>query len=89
MIPVEVFYIPAFGDDNQQLGGVPTRVSIQCATCKNWLNGLTCRAFSEGIPMSILTGKFDHRRSFEGDNEILYEPIHQKALDELNNSLEV
>jgi len=47
---------------------------IQCEGCKNYLSGLACVAFPDGIPDDILSGEFDHTQPHEGDNGIRYEP---------------
>lgn len=57
------------------LADMPVTISEQCATCANWLNGLTCRAFPSGIPDAILDGEHDHRAPFDGDGGIRYDPI--------------
>jgi len=37
--------------------------------------GWTCNAFPFGIPMKIVRVEHDHRRPFEGDHGITFEPI--------------
>lgn len=60
----------------------------QCGRCKHYKAMLECDAFPEGIPEAILTGRFDHTKSFEGE-DVFYEPSEQavknliKALDSL------
>ena len=51
--------------------------SSQCISCK-WFMGdtgddLVCFAFPEGIPDEILTGQWDHRIPYEGDNDKQWE----------------
>ena len=47
-----------------------------CNTCKHFINNtLTCKAFPERIPNDILDGKANHKKPFEGDHGIQYEPI--------------
>jgi hypothetical protein len=47
-------------------------IGIQCASCerkhlfKN--DSPTCDAFPKEIPSEILTGRFDHRKPYKGDN---------------------
>lgn len=53
-------------------------VGVQCPNCKNLNQGdgpLTCKAFPDGIPELILTGRVDHSQPYLGDNGILYDPI--------------
>ncbi len=46
-----------------------------CSQCERILkDGITCKAFPDGIPDVILTGEFDHRKPFPGDNGIQFEP---------------
>jgi len=40
---------------------------------------LTCRAFPDGIPELIITGKHDHTKPFPGDHGIRYVPINAEA----------
>jgi len=35
----------------------------------------TCEAFPSGIPQPILDGENDHKKPYEGDNGIQFEPI--------------
>jgi len=46
--------------------------SDQCITCAQLLIANTCKAFPDGIPYEIISGKHDHREPFEGDNGILW-----------------
>ncbi len=47
----------------------------KCNRCRHvYADGLRCKAFRKGIPMEILTGKFDHSTKFPGDHGIQFEP---------------
>lgn len=46
----------------------------QCLNCKHYRGGLQCKAFPKKIPYQIFNCKYDHRKSFDGDNGIRYEP---------------
>lgn len=35
---------------------------------------LKCKAYPDGIPVDIITGKHDHTKPFPGDNGVRYEP---------------
>ena len=53
---------------------------IQCASCQHYKGNLKCEAFKDGIPSTILTGKFDHTEPYPDadnpqDNGIRFEPI--------------
>ncbi|GAG96750.1 unnamed protein product [marine sediment metagenome] len=66
--------IPAYGDEI--IGDARVEVSIQCLACKHFHNDMTtCKAFSKGIPIKILTGHWDHTRPFRNDNGIRFERI--------------
>lgn len=51
--------------------------STICTFCRNWLTDgdYTCKAFPEKIPEEIWLGENDHRKPFEGDNGIQFEPL--------------
>jgi len=36
-------------------------------------NGVTCKAFPDGIPVAILNGEFDHHKPHPDDNGIQFE----------------
>jgi len=55
------------------VGDVSIEISKQCATCRHWLDGLTCEAFPEGIPDEIIFEGRDHTEPFKGDRGIRYE----------------
>lgn len=48
-----------------------------CASCRHLREGdrLTCDAFLDGIPETILGNRVDHRQPVEGDHGIRYEPV--------------
>lgn len=53
--------------------------SQQCLNCVHYegpfSDGLHCKAFPIGeqpIPGEIITGRFDHKKEFKGDNGIRY-----------------
>ena len=51
-----------------------------CIVCKNFIDNkkFTCKAFPNGIPDKILTGKHDHTKLYKGDNGIRFEAIKTK-----------
>lgn len=51
-------------------------IKFQCFICKHFKGLLTCEAYPERIPSEILEF-FDHRKHFEGDNGIRYEPMEE------------
>jgi hypothetical protein len=50
-------------------------MSQQCVTCNNIIEGITCKAFPEGIPQAILDGGVDHTQPYPGDNGFRYEVL--------------
>ena len=52
---------------------IPRPVVPLCWTCKHWLTGQRCKAFSGRVPTEITTGKFDHRNPHPLDNGLQYE----------------
>ncbi len=47
-----------------------------CENCKHVnRDGMTCKAFQSGIPLSILAGEVAHIEPLPDDNGIQYEPI--------------
>ena len=55
-----------------------------CPGCKHFNRdggwGFRCAAFPDGIPDAITLSEADHRRSFEGDQGIRFEPIDDEAV---------
>jgi len=48
----------------------------------------TCNAFPKGIPEEILSGKHDHRKPFQGDNNIVYKSVlEQFGLSDEDNKI--
>ena len=41
--------------------------------------GIRCTAFPCGVPDEIFESRTDHRRSFEGDQGIVFDPINAEA----------
>ena len=54
-----------------------TAISNQCFLCKNYLGGLQCRAYPQGIPPEIPSGHHDHREPFKDDGGIRFEPARK------------
>lgn len=50
------------------------RFSTVCNRCANLTSGLerVCKAFPDGIPVEIWTGKNDHTKPFQGDNGVQF-----------------
>lgn len=55
----------------------------QCARCRYKFRDSTCKAFPNGIPAKILSGKHDHRKPYPGDNGIRFE--QREAEDDKRN----
>lgn len=54
----------------------------QCLLCKHDTMDGACAAFPEGIPLVILTNEHDHRKAYDNDKGILFEPVteHKEAV---------
>ena len=44
----------------------------QCFNCAHLLGNKRCVAFPDEIPMQIRTNEHDHRKSYPGDNGVLF-----------------
>lgn len=58
-----------------------------CLICRYYRKAQRCDAFPKRIPQGILTSKFDHRKRFQGDREITFEPREDVSKDELKHVL--
>ena len=58
---------------------MPTFFFSLCDHCKHRREGDTCAAFPDGIPSLGFHFNTDHRRPFEGDNGIRFEPKDENA----------
>lgn len=47
---------------------------VQCILCKHYKGDLKCEAFNDKIPVEILTNIHDHKKEFEGDGGVRFEP---------------
>jgi hypothetical protein len=59
-------------------GGAPI-----CMWCKHLRDGMTCAAFPDGIPEDIIFSNHDHRKPYEEDHGIQFEPKDEKAQKEV------
>jgi hypothetical protein len=75
MIRTVLVSLPVVDEETGMRGSIDVRISEQCATCRNWTEGMTCRAFPRRIPHEILSGEHDHTHPFANDRGIRYEPI--------------
>lgn len=44
-----------------------------CMSCKHSNHNGTCKAYPDGIPLEIVSGRVNHYLPYEGDNGIQYE----------------
>lgn len=51
----------------------------QCNECANYMGDAKCRAFPTRIPDKILSGDFDHRRPYPGDNGVRFTPVETET----------
>lgn len=65
--------LPMNDSQGRRVGGYPMQLSIECATCIRWTEGLQCQAFPKGIPPVIYTGRTSHAVPFAGDHGLHYE----------------
>ena len=66
--------IPAY--DEGIIGDAQIEMSVQCLACKHLHNDMTtCEAFSDEIPVEILTGNWDHTKPFKDDNDVQFESV--------------
>ena len=49
----------------------------RCIVCKNYLRGMSCQAFSDGIPDNIFDGSVIHDHLILGDHGIVFEPTEK------------
>ena len=60
-----------FGDTN--MAGISFD-DARCNRCRHVSDdGLSCKAFPGGIPVEILSGKYDHAKPFASDHGIQFE----------------
>lgn len=56
--------------------------SYQCLLCKHFsFASEGCAAFPTGIPAEILSGQHDHRKAYDGDGGIRWEPADAEAAE--------
>ena len=72
MIPTTLVMVPAVDVEIGMIGDLPVKVSVLCSTCARLRPGLSCEAFSNGIPDEILSGKVNHRFPWPGDDGLRY-----------------
>ena len=45
---------------------------LQCFICQHLIDGTTCKAFPDGIPLEVLEGDHDHLEPIDGDHGIQF-----------------
>lgn len=53
--------------------------STQCLECAHYEGALTCKAYPEGIPAEIATGKHDHRKPYPGDGGVRFKAATERT----------
>lgn len=62
-----------FADDSLDFVSIGNSI---CNNCKyKTKNKSTCKAFPNGIPAEILTGKFDHHNAYDSDGGIRFKNL--------------
>jgi hypothetical protein len=68
-------------------GFYPHDVSVLCASCTHLDENLTCKAFPDGIPVTIVDGNADHREPYVGDRGVRFEQHPRVTSPELEDFL--
>jgi len=56
-------------------GMIEEDLEFQCTRCKHYVDDDICSAFTDGIPLEIVTEEFIHDKVHpEQENEIIFEP---------------
>ena len=78
--------------DGSQIDGFPSSpFSVNCFPCRHlerdkyfadtFCTFPTCTAFPEGIPLEIWEGEIDHKKTYPGDNGIVFEPLQSNNVN--------
>jgi hypothetical protein len=49
----------------------------RCIVCKNYILGVICKAYPDGIPQNIFNGAIIHDHSINGDHGFIFEPTEK------------
>lgn len=56
-----------------------------CLICKHYTGKFKCKAFPDGIPEKIITGKSEHEKPLPNqENEIVFEEKETKGLEAID-----
>lgn len=53
-----------------------------CIICERYRGEQTCDVFPNGIPHAILVGEHDHHYPYPGDNDVTFEAVQEKLIEE-------